>query len=167
MKIIKLLLLLLCTLSFKNISAQTIAVMEGGHQPVLVANEKIVLAEWNIILQNSSGINANLQYLSIIKIGESYYLRAKGDDGYVSTILLQQATKSKTDESNSYLEAVGISCTSKACGSNEGCVPTNDKICTPGCDLDNCIKTIPTPQPLNVNIGACIYYFSCDSSHFL
>lgn len=163
----KVFLLFMSTLfSYRSI-AQKVALISDGHQPVLVANEKILLAEWNEILQSRSGINCHLQNVSIIQIANIYYLRAKGNNGYTSTLLLQTETIKKGTLSDIYLIAINVSCTSKDCGNDYGCIPTPDRICTPGCDIDNCIQTINIPKPLNVDKTNCIYFFSCDANHFL
>lgn len=72
----------------------------------------------------------------VIKLDEVYYLRAVSGD-YVSTTLL------KKDE-NGYLHSEGLTCTSRDCAHNDGCLPKPDgKSCTK-CKvvLSDCTKTV-------------------------
>jgi hypothetical protein len=164
MKALKYLLFSLFILPALHSTAQRVAIKSEGHQPVLVANERLVLNEWNEILKTQSGIDANLQQLSIIQVDKTYYLRGTSPDGYVSTILLED---SDSNGAGNYLSALGISCTSKSCGSNSGCLPNNNGRCTSGCvSVDSCTKTLPVPKSITGQ-SRCYNYFSCDANHFL
>lgn len=75
---------------------------------------------------------------SLLKIGDTYYLRTIHSNGYVSTTLLIKGVskKARTVTTTSML---GVSCTTKSCASTPDCLPQGD-YCTK-CTGD-CTKTV-------------------------
>lgn len=86
--------------------------------------------------QHESGV---IYYKSVItNIDNNYYLRSYSSDSIVTTTLLE----TKKIENNNYtLSVAGISCSSDACSSNNGCLPKSDKKSCTSC-VGDCKKTV-------------------------
>lgn len=124
---------LLLLFSFNSYS-QAIGKVENG-QAVLTANQTELLQKWNAILENKSQIKADLTSLSIQQIDDKYYLVAQGEE-YKSTLLLNA-------QSNGTLQAGKITCTTKSCAHNDGCIPQGDHCtaCTGDCSKSTSIDS--------------------------
>lgn len=117
----------------KNIDFTAGIIDERGNFKPL-SNVTSVIEIWNRMLLDEVNIDAKLDNIYIFKENNEYFLQAgsKSTD-YVSTIRLEPSLGA--------LAPSGISCTSKACSSDNGCVPKSDKKSCTSCLLD-CSKTV-------------------------
>lgn len=106
----------------------------------LTLDKATAIAKMESILKKEN-INADFDNVFLFAANDSYYMRATGG-GLTSTTLLRVAEEDLDGDGD--LVTIGITCTSKACASSSGCVPTkNKKQCTEcGGGAGDCTKTV-------------------------
>jgi hypothetical protein len=114
-----------------------IAEITAGEGISLAIPAASLLNNWNNNLKESSGIEARLQTIEIVRDASGmWYAIAQGPE-YRSTTLVY----AEDDEILAYkanLEYT-ITCTSKLCASEPKCLPKDGGICSPPCE--DCTKT--------------------------
>lgn len=94
---------------------------------------------FNNYLKTYNISDSKYQTSKVISVNGLPYLRSYSEDGYVSTTALEPVYS--TQRGGISLRTKGVTCTTKACATNDGCVPAGDgKSCT-SC-LWDCSKSV-------------------------
>lgn len=132
----KKILFVIMSIIFLSCSSQDDFINETDARMDAVAAEGILQNLERSLNEARPELKIKFESSKVIKVDGVYYLRAKSGE-YISTTLLER-------DKDGYLHSKGISCTSKACGTTNGCVPDSDgKKCT-SClaGMGDCTKTV-------------------------
>lgn len=133
MKTTKIIFLTFLALTLVQCKAQhVIGEIKNGRAEFTVDSNQLI-KNWNKNLLSESKIDAELKSIEIFYFEDNYFLRGRGDK-YISTISLSK-------DSKDILSAEGISCTSRGCSTDNGCIPAKNKLKCTDC-FGDCTKTV-------------------------